>query len=83
MKFIFEPLFSGGRHGSSIPYIVLSDLSDFNVIYNQDIVYLFVNKVYSLFYYRMDNNRDQIEYLENLRNSLLPLLMNGQVSIKK
>ncbi len=35
MKTIFEPDKMGGTHGSAIPYIVLSDLTDYKLKYNK------------------------------------------------
>lgn len=80
LRYLFQPIFSGGKHGSSIPYIVLGDLSDFTYAYNLQIVKLFVEKINAMF-----NNRffvlKEIENLTKQRDELLPLLMNGQVSV--
>ena len=35
MKTVFEPDKMGGTHGSAIPYIVLSDLTDYKLKYNK------------------------------------------------
>ena len=80
LRYLFQPIFSGGKHGSSIPYIVLGDLADFMFAYNVDVVKLFVENISAIF-----NNRivlqQEIENLTKQRDELLPLLMNGQVSV--
>lgn len=80
LRYLFQPIFSGGKHGSSIPYIVLGDLADFMFAYNIDVVKLFVENISAIF-----NNRivlqQEIENLTKQRDELLPLLMNGQVSV--
>ena len=80
LKYLFQPIFTGGRHGSSIPYIVLGDLADFNFAYNVKVKELFINTVKSMLDEQISKQRE-IEELTKLRDELLPLLMNGQVSI--
>lgn len=83
MKFVFQPLNSGGKHGSSIPYIVLGDLADFEIPYNKEVAEMFSKRVAPLFYKLMTSGMDEIENLSKQRNELLPLLMNGQVSVRQ
>ncbi len=80
LKYLFQPIYSGGRHGSSIPYIVLGDLADFNFAYNVKVKELFINTVKSMFDEQLSKQRE-IEELTKQRDELLPLLMNGQVSV--
>ena len=80
LKYLFQPIYSGGRHGSSIPYIVLGDLADFNFAYNVKVKELFINTVKSMFDEQLSKQRE-IEELIKQRDELLPLLMNGQVSV--
>ncbi len=80
LKYLFQPIFTGGRHGSSIPYIVLGDLADFNFAYNVKVKELFINTVKSMLDEQISKQRE-IEELTKQRDELLPLLMNGQVSI--
>lgn len=80
LKYLFQPIYSGGRHGSSIPYIVLGDLADFNFAYNVKVKELFINTVKSMFDEQLSKQRE-IEELIKQRDKLLPLLMNGQVSV--
>lgn len=80
LKYLFQPIFSGGRHGSSIPYIVLGDLADFNFAYNVKVKELFINTVKSMFDEQLSKQRE-IEELTKQRDELLPLLMNEQVLV--
>ena len=80
LKYLFQPIYSGGRYGSSIPYIVLGDLADFNFAYNVKVKELFINTVKSMFDEQLSKQRE-IEELIKQRDKLLPLLMNGQVSV--
>lgn len=80
LKYLFQPIFSGGRHGSSIPYIVLGDLADFKFAYSNSVVKLFVNVVKSMFDEQL-LRQSEIEALAKQRDEFLPLLMNGQVSV--
>lgn len=77
---MFQPIFSGGKHGSSIPYIVLGDLADFMFAYNTNVVKLFVETISAVFNKRIVVQKE-IENLTKQRDELLPLLMNGQVSV--
>ena len=80
LRYLFQPIFSGGKHGSSIPYIVLGDLADFMFAYNEDVVKLFVKNISAIFNKRIVIQQE-IENLTKQRDELLPLLMNGQVSV--
>ena len=80
LKYLFQPIFSNRRHGSSIPYIVLGDLADFNFAFNENVKNMFVNTVKSMFDEQL-LRQCEIEELTKQRDELLPLLMNGQVSV--
>jgi type I restriction enzyme S subunit len=80
LRYLFQPVFSGGKHGSSIPYIVLGDLADFTFAYNRQTVMLFMNIVKTMFDLQF-MGKEEIEQLIKQRDELLPLLMNGQVSL--
>ena len=82
MKYYFQPLYSGGKHGSAIPYIVFSDLSDSVIVAKEGVMADFskiMNSTLNEFYinYYWVNN-----HLTRLRDSLLPMLMNGQVTME-
>ncbi len=80
LKYLFEPIYGESGRGSIIPYIVLGDLADFNFAYNTRIVDLFVEKIRSIFD-EMFRREVEVDQLTKLRDELLPLLMNGQVSV--
>ncbi len=81
LRYLFQPVFSGGKHGSSIPYIVLGDLADFTFAYNRQTVMLFMNIVKTMFDLQF-MGKEEIEQLIKQRDELLPLLMSGQVSLR-
>ena len=80
MKFFFEPQYKGGTHGSAIPYIVLGDLANLGIPYNEQIINKFNNIVKPILgtYFR---NCEENKQLTEIKDSLLPMLMNGQISI--
>lgn len=82
MKNYFEPHYSGGKHGSAIPYIVLSDLSDSIIVSRDDIIQLYSAKMRSIFDQIFINHYQINSELTHLRESLLPMLINGQVTIE-
>ena len=43
LRYLFQPIYSGGKHGSSIPYIVLGDLADFRFVFNEMVCKKFVD----------------------------------------
>ena len=79
LRYLFQPVFSGGKHGSSIPYIVLGDLADFRFAYNERQIKQFVKVISPMFDLQFDKKKEN-EELTKQRDELLPLLMNGQVS---
>jgi type I restriction enzyme S subunit len=80
MKYLFEPAYSGGTHGSAIPYIVMNDLTNYSICWNSPAIESFVQRVSPMFKKRLINLK-QIEALITKRNTLLPLLMTGQVEV--
>ena len=80
LRYLFQPIYSGGKHGSSIPYIVLGDLADFRFAFNETICKKFVDTVTSMFDEQL-LRLQEIEKLTKQRDELLPLLMNGQVKV--
>lgn len=80
LRYMFQPVFSGGKHGSSIPYIVLGDLADFKFAKELTIINRFVSIVAPMFNEQF-KRLVETEQLIKQRNELLPLLMNGQVSV--
>lgn len=82
MKTIFEPDKMGGTHGSAIPYIVLSDLTDYKLKYNKIEFDKFSDLVSSNIKMIQENEKSN-EELSQLRDTLLPKLMNGEIDLDK
>ena len=80
LRYLFQPIYSGGKHGSSIPYIVLGDLADFCFAFNETICTKFVDATKPMFDEQLLRQKE-IEALTKQRDELLPLLMNGQASV--
>ena len=80
LRYLFQPIYSGGKHGSSIPYIVLGDLADFRFVFNEMVCKKFVDIVTPMFDEQL-LRLQEIEELTKQRDELLPLLMNGQATV--
>lgn len=80
MKTVFEPDKMGGTHGSAIPYIVLSDLTDYKLKYNKNEFDKFSNLVSSNIK-MIQENENSNEELSQLRDTLLTKLMNGEIDL--
>lgn len=72
----------GGTHGSAIPYIVMNDIAKFKVKYNKELFNELSEKIKSLLL-KIKNNELENEILDNLRDTLLPKLMNGEFDLDK
>ena len=72
----------GGTHGSAIPYIVMNDIAKFKVKYNKEIFDELSQEVKVLLS-KIKSNEAQNETLTQLRDTLLPKLMNGEIDLDK
>lgn len=80
MKSYFEKDKMGGTHGSAIPYIVLSDLTDYKLKYNElEFVGLSNNLANNI--KKIQENEKMNETLSQIRDTLLPKLMNGEINL--
>ena len=70
----------GGTHGSAIPYIVMNDIAKFKVKYNKELFDELSQKIKVLLL-KIKSNESQNETLEQLRDTLLPKLMNGKIDL--
>jgi len=70
----------GGTRGSAIPYIVMNDLAKFEFIYSDEIFDTYV-PVFKSLTESMHTNELENEHLSNLRNTLLPQLMSGELDV--
>lgn len=80
MKEFFEKEKMGGTHGSAIPYIVLGDLTNYKLKYNKIKFDKFCESIKNNII-KIQKNQEQNETLEQLRDTLLPKLMNGEIDL--
>ena len=59
----------------------MDDLACFRFTYNELLVQIYCEKIKELFYLQ-SIKKDEIENLTRQRDELLPLLMNGQVTVE-
>ena len=80
MKNSFEREKMGGTRGTSIPYIVMKDITHQRFFYNKEWIDRFSNVVKPLleqqFKLQLESNS-----LSTLRDTLLPKLMSGQIKV--
>ena len=72
----------GGTHGSAIPYIVFNDIAKFKVKYNENIFNTLSNQIKPLLI-KIKSNELENESLIQLRDTLLPKLMSGEIDLDK
>jgi type I restriction enzyme, S subunit len=80
MKFLFQPQFKGGTCGSAIPYIVLGDLKKFGIPYKSQLLIRY-SQITKLLLKKWFDNQQENDCLAQLRDFLLPLLLNEQVKV--
>lgn len=80
IKNVLQKNIMGGTHGSAVPYIVMNDVAKFEITFNTDIfdnlssiIKPFINKVLE--------NEIENEQLTQLRDTLLPKLMSGEIDV--
>ena len=70
----------GGTRGSAIPYIVMNDLAKFEFIYSDEMFDTYV-PIFKSLTESMHTNELENEHLSNLRDTLLPQLMSGELDV--
>ena len=70
-----------GSNGSIIKYITIGDVNNISSPYDHNVVDEFV-KIYSPLIDQISKNKNQNQELTQLRDWLLPMLMNGQVKVE-
>lgn len=68
--------------GSIQKFIGLGSLRKMPFLFNRDVIDEFNNRTKEI-YQKLDNNKRQNQHLTALRDWLLPMLMNGQVSVRQ
>ena len=80
IKFVLSKKIMGGTHGSAIPYIVMDDIAKFVINYDEK-VFDDLSKIMKSYILQIQENENQNEKLAELRDSLLPKLMNGEIEV--
>ena len=80
MKICFEREKMGGTHGSAIPYIVMGDITNYKIPYEQNTFNEYAIIVSPLVR-RMQDNIAENERLTKLRDTLLLELLNGKIDV--
>lgn len=70
----------GGTRGSAIPYIVMNDLAKFEFIYSDEMFDTYV-PIFKSLTESIHVNELENEHLSNLRDTLLPQLMSGELDV--
>lgn len=80
MKQFFEPTKMGGTRGSSIPYIVMGDITQQKFPYSGDWLIRFSNIANSMMDRKLRIDKEN-SHLSLLRDTLLPRLMSGELEV--
>ena len=80
IKFVLSKKIMGGTHGSAIPYIVMDDIAKFVINYDKK-VFDDLSKIMKSYVLQIQENENQNEKLAELRDTLLPKLMNGEIEV--
>lgn len=80
MKQFFEPTKMGGTRGSSIPYIVMGDITQQKFPYSKDWLIRFSNIANSMMDKKLRIDKENSR-LSLLRDTLLPRLMSGELEV--
>lgn len=82
MKQFFEPTKMGGTRGSSIPYIVMGDITQQKFPYSKDWLIRFSNIANSMMDRKLRIDKESSR-LSHLRDTLLPKLMSGELEVSE
>ena len=77
----FVPKVSGGTHGSAIPYIVFNDIAKETILFHENVVDRFMHIIINIQKQVIDLSEQNYKLTE-MRDWLLPMLMNGQVTVQ-
>ncbi|MGO5123724.1 restriction endonuclease subunit S [Prevotella sp. Sow4_E9_plate] len=80
MKQFFKPTKMGGTRGSSIPYIVMGDITQQKFPYSKDWLIRFSNIANSMMDRKLRIDKENSR-LSSLRDTLLPRLMSGELEV--
>lgn len=71
---------NGGTHGSAIPYIVMNDLAKFKIYFDDESLKK-LSRQAKIILQKIQLNDEENETLSQLRDTLLPKLMNGEIDL--
>ena len=70
----------GGTRGSAIPYIVMNDLARYEIPFDKELFEKSLD-VFKSITLSIQENENQNEKLSELRDTLLPKLMSGEINV--
>ena len=82
IKNVLQDKIMGGTHGSAIPYIVMNDIAKFELFYNNEI-FKDLSQIMKSIVNEIMHNELENEQLAQLRDTLLPKLMSGEIDVSK
>ncbi len=80
IKNVLQDKIMGGTHGSAIPYIVMNDIAKFELFYNNEI-FNNLSQIMKSIVNEIMHNELENEQLIQLRDTLLPKLMSGEIDV--
>ena len=80
VKYELTNKISGGTHGAAIPYIVMSDVTKFDFLYEENVMKTFSSIMHKILSTSLKFS-SQIRHLTEARDRLLPKLMNGEIKV--
>lgn len=82
IKNVLQKNIMGGTHGSAVPYIVINDIAKFEITFKKDI-FDNLSSIIKPFINKILENEIENEKLIQLRDTLLPKLMSGEIDVDK
>ncbi len=82
IKNVLQKKIMGGTHGSAIPYIVMNDIAKFKLHYEKT-TFDKLSQIIKSFIKIIQRNNEENERLAQLRDTLLPKLMSGEIDVNK
>ena len=82
LKMVLEKKLMGGTHGSAIPYIVMNDITKFEVPFEKE-TFNKISPVCKTLVDKIQANERENERLYSLRDTLLPKLMSGEIDVSR
>lgn len=80
IKNVLQKKIMGGTHGSAIPYIVMNDIAKFKLHYEKT-TFDKLSQIIKSFIKIIQRNNEENERLAQLRDTLLPKLMSGEIDV--